>query len=96
MNVIGAMLTILMDDIKDAKRIAEYVIEAVSCNRDAEAEWFTEHARSRYDKIVADYGYIVRYAELQEKEASGDPVSAALHGYLEDQMRDLRHLMDDL
>ena len=96
MNVVGAMLTMLMDDIKSVRNVAEYSMEASSCRKDAEAEWFAVHARNRYDNIVEVYENVVRYAELQEKASTGDPVSAALHEYLENHMQELRHLIDDL
>lgn len=96
MNVVGAMLTMLMDDIKSVRKVAEYSMEASSCRKDAEAEWFAVHARHWYDNIVEVYESFVRYAELQEKASSGDPVSAALNKYLENQMQELKHLIDDL
>lgn len=96
MNVVGTMLTMLMDDIKSVRKVAEYSMEASSGRKDAEAEWFAVHARNRYDNIVEVYERVVRYSELHEKAASGDPVSEALHEYLEDQMQELRHLIDDL
>ena len=96
MNVVGAMLTMLMDDMKCVRNAAEYAIESARCMQEAEAEWFSVHARNKYDNIVEVYENVVRYAELHEKAASGDPVSAALHEYLEDQMQELKHLIDDL
>lgn len=96
MNVIGAMLTMLMDDMKCVRNVAEFAIEAARVRKDADAEWFAVHARHWYDNIVEVYESFVMYAELQEKASSGDPVSAALNEYLENQMQELKHLIDDL
>lgn len=96
MNVVGAMLTMLMDDMKCVRNVAEFAIEAARVRQDAEAEWFSVHARHWYDNIVEVYDSFVMYAELQEKASTGDPVSAALNEYLENQMQELKHLIDDL
>lgn len=94
--MINEMLTVLMDGIKDANMLVDYACDAMHAGMNIEADFFRDHAEQRYDKIVEDQEWIMRYIGIPEKVRQGDPISVALNDYVNYQIKDLRHRIDDL
>ena len=89
MNSTRAMLTVLMDGIRDANMWLESAKTAAEANKPDESNWFKTHARKRIEALDADYDYIKDKTGIVAKVKAGDEIADSLHQHIVAQMKDL-------
>ena len=81
------MLWVLMDDLKDAGMLIDYMDEAKAIpNADETVRWLKAKAMARHDALKQDFDLVMARAGIAERVANGDEVAAALHDYLKEEM----------
>ena len=89
MSSIKAMLSVLMDGIKDANMLLDYAKNAMTEGKTQAASWFKTHAKSRIDELDGVYNFVSDEIHLDEKVRQGDEVAMVLSEYINSQLDDL-------
>lgn len=90
--MVKEMLSVMMDEIKDANMMLDYAMKAKIMNDDT-FDWFISHARVRADMLMDDYKRINMEIGLEQKAMEGDMVAEALRCHLKDQITEIRDRM---
>jgi len=96
MTCTKAMLSVLMDGIKDANMWLDHASEMAETGKPETAQWFKMHAKKRIDGVESDAEYIYDTIHLEEKVSHGDEIAAALHSHIEKQIDDLHKRLEEL
>ena len=91
MNCTRAMLSTLMDGIKDANMMLDYAEEAMKDDKPDVASWYKKHASKRIDALEMDHDYVSDQLHIPEKIRAGDEISTALHEHITNQIQDLHN-----
>ena len=87
--MVKIMLDILMNSIKEASLLIDYLDNAIIEDDKEHIAWLSNRARKKVDELIVDYEYIIKEIGLIDKVKGGDMIAEALHSHLLYQLNEL-------
>lgn len=89
--MVRELLSIVMDGINDTNMLLDYYEETDDPEM---VNFYFNHAKKRYDEIIADFSFVKSHIGLEQKVREGDAIAEALHGHLQHEIMRIKNRMN--